>query len=110
MFKSSAKSLASTTSDSKTIDLVVVLAAGSGNARLLDSAGVPGEQRMQRRPLKMAMLRGPLPELWGHWVSGAHTRLTITTALGREAEERVWALGGKLAEDHNTTRTISVCW
>ncbi len=28
MFKSSAKSLASTTSDSKTIDLVVVLAAG----------------------------------------------------------------------------------
>jgi len=43
------------------------------------------------------MLRGPLPELNGHCVDGARTRVTITSdrnAAGR----RIWQVGGQLAE------------
>jgi len=75
----------------------VVLTAGAGNAELRDRLGLaPG--RTQVRPLHQAMARGPLPELNGHCVDGARTRVTITSArdnLGRT----VWQVGGQIAED-----------
>lgn len=75
----------------------VILAAGGGNERLREQIGLPNNA-MQRRPLHMVMLRGDLPDLNGHCVDGAKTRVTITTA--RDAAGRtIWQLGGQLAED-----------
>lgn len=76
---------------------LVVLAAGAGNADLLARLGRSGPV-MQRRPLHMAMVRGNLPDLCGHCVDGAKTRVTITSE--RLADGRVvWQVGGQLAED-----------
>ena len=74
----------------------VICTAGAGNASLRRQMGLPVDV-MQRRPLHMLMLRGPLPELNGHCVDGARTRVTITSdrnAAGR----RIWQVGGQLAE------------
>lgn len=76
----------------------VVLAAGAGNAELLKTLGrdVPA---MQRRPLQMVMVRGPLPgPLYAHCIDGSKTRVTITSHLDRDGQV-VWYLGGQLSED-----------
>lgn len=71
--------------------------AGNGNAELRSQAGFPSE-KMQRRPLHVALARGPLPEFYGHCIEGAKTRITITS--GRDVEGRtVWQIAGNLAED-----------
>lgn len=75
----------------------IVLAAGAGNAALRGQLGLAGE-RMQRRPLHMLLIRGDLPELNGHCVDGARTRVTITSETDH-AGRRVWQVGGQLAED-----------
>lgn len=78
----------------------LVLCAGAGNAELLARIGpaTAGFLRMQRRPLHMVIARGSLPELYGHCVGASTTPLlTITSAsLG---EDRIWWIGGRLAED-----------
>ncbi len=75
----------------------VVLTAGAGNAGLRELAGL-STGVMQRRPLHMAMVRGDLPNLFGHCIDGAHTRVTVTSA--RDARgEMVWQVGGQVAED-----------
>lgn len=74
----------------------VIFCAGEGNADLRRNAGLTGEV-MQTRPLHMVMVRGNLPELFGHCVDANKTRATITTAtdpLGRN----VWVVGGEIAE------------
>lgn len=74
----------------------LVLAAGAWNEPLRATLGAaPG--LMQRRPLHMAMLRGDLPELHGHCVDGAATRVTITTSTHSDGST-VWQVGGQLAE------------
>ncbi len=73
----------------------VILTAGAGNAAL--SARLGCEQPMQKRPLHMVMLRGPLPLFQGHCIDGAKTRLTITSEVLSQ-QETVWQLGGQLAE------------
>lgn len=75
----------------------VVLAAGAGNERLMQQAGAaPGG--MQRRPLRMVLLRGAsLPELFGHCVVGGKTHLTVTSARDG-AGRTVWQVGGEIAE------------
>lgn len=75
----------------------LVLTAGAGNAGLRERVGLPG-RAMQRRPLHMGLVRGELPDLHGHCVDGARTRVTLTSdrdGLGR----RVWQVGGQVAED-----------
>jgi len=74
----------------------VVLTAGKGNADLRRRMGL-GEHAMQRRPLHMVLLRGDLPDLNGHCVDGATTRVTITSDRDR-AGRTVWQVGGRLAE------------
>lgn len=76
---------------------VVVFAAGAGNAALRGRVGLSAET-MQRRPLHMVMVRGPLPTLDGHCAEGARTRITITTARDG-ADRTIWQVGGQLAED-----------
>jgi hypothetical protein len=75
----------------------VVLAAGAGNAELRRRCGLPGEQ-MQRRPLHMVLVRGNLPELNGHCVDGARTRVTITSDRDKLGNT-VWQVGGQIAEE-----------
>jgi len=70
----------------------IILSAGEGNAGLLEKAGVAGSP-MQRRPLGMVLLRGPLPPLFGHCIVGGKTHLTVTAPA-----EGVWQVGGELAE------------
>ena len=69
-----------------------VLAAGSGNAALAESAGF--EAPMQRRPLKQVLVHSPDPEpLFVHCVAGlaAEPELTVSTHAGYHY------LGGALA-------------
>lgn len=75
----------------------LILAAGNGNAALREQLALP-TNAAQVRPLRMVMARGDdLPELNGHCVDGAHTRVTITT--DRDAQGRtVWQIGGAVAE------------
>ena len=50
--------------------------------------------------LHMSMVKGPteaLPELNGHCVDGAATRVTITSSTAADGQ-RVWQLGGELSE------------
>ena len=70
----------------------LVLAAGVGNAGLLQQLGVPMDL-MQRRPLGMVLLRGRLEPLYGHCIVGGKTQLTITTPVAG-----VWQVGGEIAE------------
>jgi glycerol-3-phosphate dehydrogenase len=75
----------------------LVLAAGAGNERLLAALG-RAKPAMQRRPLHMLMLRGKLPELYAHCLGASATpRITVTTHPG-PAGERIWYLGGQIAE------------
>jgi glycine/D-amino acid oxidase-like deaminating enzyme len=75
----------------------VIFAAGAGNAGLRKRVGLSSET-MQRRPLHMVMLRGPLSVLNGHCAEGARTRITVTTVTDA-ADRIVWQVGGQLAED-----------
>lgn len=75
----------------------VVFTAGGGNAGLRKLVGLSTDA-MQRRPLHMVMLRGSLPELNGHCVDGAKTRVTITSDVDASGRA-VWQVGGQLAED-----------
>ncbi len=77
----------------------VVLAAGKGNAALLQLLGRDAPQ-MQTRPLKMVMVRGDLPQgVYAHCL-GASTnpRITISTHFDLQGRA-VWYLGGDLAEE-----------
>ena len=76
---------------------VVICTAGEGNADLRRRVGL-SQEAMQIRPLHMVMVRGSLPQLFGHCVDGNKTRVTITSAidtLGRT----VWQIGGEIAEN-----------
>jgi hypothetical protein len=47
----------------------------------------------------MAMVRGRnLPQLFGHCVDGAKTRVTITSASDQDGRT-IWQIGGQVAED-----------
>jgi glycerol-3-phosphate dehydrogenase len=77
----------------------IVLAAGRGNAGLLNTMGRESPA-MQLRPLHMVMLRGGLPErLYAHCLGASvNPRLTITSHSDTKGEI-VWYLGGQLSED-----------
>ncbi len=75
----------------------LLLAAGAGNAALLDALGID-DLPMQRRPLHMVMVRGRLPAVYAHALgAGRNPRLTITSHFDARGET-VWYLGGQLAE------------
>ena len=91
----------------------LVCTAGEGNEAWLARLGF-AEPRAQRRPLHMVLVRGELPfDMYGHCLgTGPTPRLTITThpapapaALGTDfvhtdaaLDERIWYLGGEIAE------------
>ena len=75
----------------------IVLVAGAGNTELRACARLSSDVA-QRRPLHMVLLRGSLPELFGHCVDGGKTRVTITSCSD-SAGRTVWLVGGQIAED-----------
>ncbi|WP_428386865.1 FAD-dependent oxidoreductase [Mucisphaera sp.] len=75
----------------------ILLTAGRGNASLRQAMGLANEVT-QKRPLHMLMMRGDLPDLYGHCVDGAHTRATITSGKARDGQT-VWQVGGQVSED-----------
>lgn len=74
----------------------VVLTAGAGNSALGEAFGLPGNS-MQRRPLRIGLVRGDLPAVNGHCIDGATTRVTVTSDVDRTGRT-VWTLGGQVAE------------
>ena len=84
----------------------VILTAGAGTPELIKRLQLSVEDtQMQRRPLHMAMVKGPLDrlaELNGHCADGGSTRVTITSSTSHD-QHRVWQLGGALAE-HGCTQ------
>jgi hypothetical protein len=76
----------------------LLFAAGAGNQALLARWGRDGPP-MQRRPLHMLMVRGPLPPLYAHCLgASANPRLTITS-YPMDGGRCVWHLGGQVAEE-----------
>jgi glycine/D-amino acid oxidase-like deaminating enzyme len=82
---------------------VLVFAAGAGNEALLRRAELEGAS-MQRRPLRMVLVRGRLPVLFGHAVAGGKTAMTVTShpletgGVLADGQSLVWQVGGELAE------------
>jgi hypothetical protein len=74
----------------------VVLTAGAGNAALGEAFGLPPHS-MQRRPLRIGLVRGDLPAVNGHCIDGATTRVTVTSDVDSSGRT-VWTLGGQVAE------------
>jgi hypothetical protein len=71
----------------------LVATAGGGNGAL--AAGT----HTQERPLHMVLLKGDLPEIWVHAdVASGRPSLTISSHLTLSGE-RVWYLGGDIAEN-----------
>lgn len=86
--------------DGKVLELhprQVIFTAGAGNARLRELVGLSSDA-MQRRPLQMVLARGALPELHGHCVDGARTRVTITSDIDSDGRT-VYQIGGQIAEE-----------
>ena len=80
----------------------VIFTAGQGNEALL-SRFSQSEPEMQRRPLKMVVMRGPNRVLndmvYAHCLGASvNPRITITSHLDK-AGNVVWYMGGQLAED-----------
>jgi glycine/D-amino acid oxidase-like deaminating enzyme len=76
----------------------VVFAAGVGNEGLLRSIGADVETLCQRRPLQMVMARGAGFDLFGHCVKELSDKPRLTVTTGKVGAERVWYIGGNVAE------------
>jgi len=84
----------------------VIFTAGAGNARLREMVGLSGDV-MQCRPLHMVLARGALPELHGHCIDGARTRVTITSDIDCDGRT-VYQIGGQIAEDGTSLEPLAL--
>jgi len=77
----------------------IILMAGQGNEKLLNAFGYE-KPLMQRRPLKMVVVRGGLNDMiYAHCLGASvNPRITITSHRDKQGEI-VWYMGGQLAED-----------
>lgn len=81
----------------------IILIAGEGNENLVSQFGL-AEPAMQRRPLKMVVMRGgpgkPLHDMIYAHCLGASVNPKITITSHRDSQGNiVWYMGGQLAED-----------
>lgn len=83
----------------------VILAAGQGNKELAKQMGI-SEDIMQERPLRQVIVRGNMPEFYGHCIDHGRPDISITTHCIEQYEllwnnqyETLWNIGGKVAED-----------
>lgn len=82
----------------------IVLTAGAGMAELLQALGLE-QPAMQRRPLHMVVVKGPmLKPLYAHCLGGGpKPRVTITSHPTADGQW-LWYLGGDLAEADGVAR------
>ncbi len=76
---------------------VFLFTSAIGNEAAALAAGL-GNAVTQRRPLKQVMVRGALPELFGHCVT-ATPKPVVTITSHPMGDDKVWYLGGGIAED-----------
>jgi len=77
----------------------IVLAAGEGNAGLMQRFGL-ARPAMQRRPLHMVAVEHAQPaRLFGHCIGASSVPLVSITSHPAAQGRQVWYLGGGLAED-----------
>lgn len=76
---------------------VVILTAGTGNEALRKRLGLD-HGSTQRRPLHMTLLKGKLPQFFGHCIDGNKTRVTISSSAQAPGGQVTWQLGGELSE------------
>ena len=77
----------------------IMFNAGEGNEELLARSNSE-QPRMQRRPLKMLVMRGVQDDMIYAHCLGASVNPRITITSHRDAQGRVvWYMGGQLAED-----------
>lgn len=83
----------------------VVLSSGGGTEALLRDLGLE-QPAMQRRPLHMVLVKAPtLKPLYAHCLGGgSKPRITVTTHPSADGQ-RVWYLGGELAEAEGVARS-----
>lgn len=78
----------------------VVCTAGGGSQAVLKRLDA-GAASLQRRPLHMVLARGPIEHpIFGHCLgAGPRPRLTVTShQWDQDPQQRIWYLGGELAE------------
>lgn len=76
---------------------VVILTAGTGNEALRKHLGLDPASA-QRRPLHMTLVKGKLPQFFGHCIDGNKTRVTISSSAQDPGGQVTWQLGGELSE------------
>lgn len=77
----------------------IILTAGIGNQELVDAMEFQ-KKVMQIRPLRQLIVRGnALPDFWGHCINGGKAVATVTTHYDSVTREKVWSIGGEVAED-----------
>ena len=77
----------------------IIFMAGGGNEKLLSQFGCK-QPEMQRRPLKMVVLRGVQNDMIYAHCLGASVNPRITITSHRDAQGNVvWYMGGQLAEE-----------
>lgn len=77
----------------------IIFNAGEGNEELIARFG-SDRPKMQRRPLKMVVMRGVQNEMIYAHCLGASVNPRITITSHRDAQDNVvWYMGGQLAED-----------
>jgi hypothetical protein len=121
-----ARGIAVTVRDVRVRARTAILAAGAGNAALMERLGVSALARQQARPLHMVMVRNAPVPVFGHAIGiSSLPRLTITSSEsrllsgnhivnGRWAGPPVtWYIGGEIAEAAGVKRSpreqIEVC-
>ena len=76
----------------------LVLTAGEGNEALLEQLNITSP-KMQRRPLKMVLMKSPdLPMVYAHCVGTSSKPLVTITSHHHGDGDIVWYLGGEIAE------------
>jgi len=76
----------------------IILTSGNGNEELAKKMGIK-ETIMQKRPLRQIVLKGNLPEFYGHNIDGLKPSATITTNFHNG--NTYWNIGGDISENFN---------
>ena len=75
-----------------------ILAAGEGNEAILENLSLKAP-KMQRRPLKMILIKGAsLKDLYAHCIGASNKPVATITSHRHSDGENVWYVGGNVAE------------
>ena len=95
--------------DTRVTFRAAVLAAGRGNAALVEAFGCDDMGVVQQlRPLHMVIARNAPAEIFGHCLGASNLpRLTVTSARDDATGEWIWYIGGAISEGEGVARSAS---